>query len=314
MSQIGREYHFCSTCGHKTKSELTESVPLQLQDSIYEKDIIWNYFQAGYHYEVIVMFLRLYHNINISKRTLERRLNYYGFRRTGFSNATINELKNVIESEIQGPASMRGYRGLWHSLKTNYGIIVQRDIVMNVLKEIDPEGTNMRKARRLRRRKYVSEGPNSCWHADGYDKLKPYGFPIHGCIDGYSRRILWLKVTKSNSHANVPAAYYVDTMKELGVCPKLLQTDCGTENVLMAAIQSRLQASVHAHRYSSSVANIRIKNWWSHNRKGYTGWLINFFKDMVATDEFNLANTYHMELAWYTFSPLLQYELNQVKR
>ena len=101
--------------GHKTRSELTDSVPLQLQDSIYEKDIIWNYFQAGYHYEVIVMFLRLYHNINISKRTLERRLNYYGFRRRGFFNATINELKNVIESEIQEPESMRGYRGLWHS-------------------------------------------------------------------------------------------------------------------------------------------------------------------------------------------------------
>ena len=110
--------------GYKTRSELTDSVPLQLQDSICEKDIIWNYFQAGYHYEVIVMFLRLYHNINISKRTLERRLNYYGFRRRGFFNATINKLKIVIECEIQGPASMRGYRGLWHSLKTNYGIMV----------------------------------------------------------------------------------------------------------------------------------------------------------------------------------------------
>ena len=60
--------------------------------------------------EVIVTFLRLYYNIN-SKRTLERRLNYDGFRRRGFSNATINEFKNVIESEIQGPASMHGYRG-----------------------------------------------------------------------------------------------------------------------------------------------------------------------------------------------------------
>ena len=56
-------------------------------------------------------------------------------------------------------------------------------------------------------------------------------------------------------------------MKKLGVCSKLLQTDCGTENVLMAAIQSRVQASVDAHRYSSSIANIRIENWWSHNRK-----------------------------------------------
>ena len=118
---------------------------------------------------------------------------------------------------------------------------------MNILKEIDPKGTNMQKARRLHRIKYVPEGPNSCWHADVYDKLKPYGFPNHGCIDGYSRRILWLKVTKLISHAKVPAAYYINTMKEFGVCPKLLQTDCGTENVLMVAIQSRLQASVHAH-------------------------------------------------------------------
>ena len=110
---------------------------------------------------------------------------------------------------------MRDYRGLWHSLKTSYGIIVQRGIVMNILKEIDPEGTNMRKALRLRRRKYVSEGPNSCWNSDSYDKLKTYDFPIHGCIDRYSRQILWLKVAKSNSRAKVSAGYYVDTMKVL---------------------------------------------------------------------------------------------------
>lgn len=44
------------------------------------------------------------------------------------------------------------------------------------------------------RRCYYSEGPSYVWHLDGYDKLKPYGFPIHGCIDGFSRKILWLEV------------------------------------------------------------------------------------------------------------------------
>ena len=29
---------------------------------------------------------------------------------------------------------------------------------------------------------------------DGNDKLKPYGISIHGCIDGYSRKVLWLQV------------------------------------------------------------------------------------------------------------------------
>ena len=27
------------------------------------------------------------------------------------------------------------------------------------------------------------QGSNFIWHADGYDKLKSYGFAIHGCID-----------------------------------------------------------------------------------------------------------------------------------
>ena len=84
VSQIGNECYFCSTCGNKTRSELTDSVPLQLQDSICEKDIFWNYFQAGYYcYEVIVMFLRLYHNIIISKRTLERRIFLLRFSKKG---------------------------------------------------------------------------------------------------------------------------------------------------------------------------------------------------------------------------------------
>ena len=29
------------------------------------------------------------------------------------------------------------------------------------------------------------KSPNYVWHADGMDKLKPFGFAIHGCIDGY---------------------------------------------------------------------------------------------------------------------------------
>ena len=52
---------------------------------------------------------------------------------------------------------------------------------MKMLREPDPDGNETRRARRLRRQ-YVSVGPMLCWHADGYDKLRPYGFPIHGSI------------------------------------------------------------------------------------------------------------------------------------
>ena len=71
-----------------------------------------------------------------------------------------NELRNIIESEIRGPSSMRGYRGLWHSLRVIYGIILPRDTVMRILRDVDPEGIEIRKAHRLSRRKYTSPGPN----------------------------------------------------------------------------------------------------------------------------------------------------------
>ena len=51
---------------------------------------------------------------------------------------------------------------------------------------------------RLRRRAYRNNGPNDTWHCDGYDKLKPFGFPIHACIDGWSRKVLWLYVTRNS--------------------------------------------------------------------------------------------------------------------
>lgn len=43
-------------------------------------------------------------------------------------------------------------------------------------------------------------GPNYVWHVAGYDMLKPYGFLIHGFIDRWSRKFMWLKVTRSNNH------------------------------------------------------------------------------------------------------------------
>ena len=68
-----------------------------------------------------------------------------------------------------------------------------------ILQQVDPEGTALRKAHALRRRSYTNPAPNFAWHVHGYDKLKPYGFPIHGAVDGFSRRVMWLKICPSNN-------------------------------------------------------------------------------------------------------------------
>ena len=79
-----------------------------------------------------------------------------------------------------------GYRSMWRCLKT-LGHRVSRDVVLLAMRFVDQNAVAARKRRRLKRRDYASQGPNFCWHIDGYDKLKPFGFAIHGDIDGFSR-------------------------------------------------------------------------------------------------------------------------------
>ena len=142
-------------------------------------------------------------------------------------------------------------------------------------------------------------GPNHCWHADGYDKLKPYGIPIYGAIDGFSRKIIWLKVVRTNNNPLVPAYHYLTTVSRIKKCPSILRTDCGTETGIMAAIHSFFHQDENAHKYGKSTTNQRIENWWSHSKKGYMSWVINFFKDLVGSGKFILGNYLHMECAWF---------------
>ena len=67
-------------------------------------------------------------------------------------------------------------------------------------------------------------------HMDGFDEFKPYSFSTHGCVNGFSTRKIWLKVTRTNNNPVVPASYYLETVSAMRLRPTLLQTDCGFEN------------------------------------------------------------------------------------
>ena len=221
-----------------------------------EKVLIQHYFSRGYSYKSMVLLLAKQHGIKMSERTLKYRLQSYGLRRK-LPDYDLAVVQQRIEEELDGPGSMGGYRSIWHALRLD-GLQVPRHVVETIVRQLDPEGCELHKTRRLRRRKYRSPGPNFCWHADGYDKLKPFGFPIHGAIDGWSRRIMWLQVVKSNNHPMVPAACFLECVSECQGCPVKVRTDCATENGIMAAIQCEFRGNVAAHVYGSSSAKQRI--------------------------------------------------------
>lgn len=42
------------------------------------------------------------------------------------------------------------------------------------------------------RRVYNVAGPHHLWHHDGHHKLIRYGLITHGCVDGFSRTVIYL--------------------------------------------------------------------------------------------------------------------------
>ena len=279
-------------------------------DSEDERDIIEYYFARGFQYNAIVDFLSKRHGISMSERTLRSRLNAYGLRRRS-PEYNLDEIRGLIQEKLRGPACMGGYRSMWHALCIS-GHQVPRNVVEQLMRELDPEGCQIRKARRLRRRTYRVPGPNHCWHTDGYDKLKPYGFPIHGCIDGWSRKIIWLRVARSNNNPIVPGLFYVESVAAYG-CPVKLRSDCGTENGVMAALQCEFRSSSDAHFFGTSPANQRIESWWSQLRRSRSTWWMNYFKDMIERGHLNTDNGLEMECLWICFSSLIQKDLDLVK-
>ena len=189
-------------------------------------ELVSQYFKQGYNNLEILEFLK-HHGINISLSTLKRRLTSLGLSRSGF--VSDDELRIAIEKELGRSGCFVGYREMWARLRMK-GIIVKRARVMTLLRELDPDGVESRRKKRLRRRAYHSKGPNFVWHTDGHDKLKPFGFSVHGCIDGFSRRLLWLEVGPTNKNPEVIAKYYLEAVRQLGGVPRKIRSDDGTEN------------------------------------------------------------------------------------
>ena len=92
-------------------------------------------------------------------------------------------------------------------LRDIYGVQVTRDAVGAAQRKLAPEAVSKRKKQRLSRREYNVAGPNALWHFDQNDKLWQFGYEIHACIDGWSRKIICLHVGASNRIAEQTLAY-----------------------------------------------------------------------------------------------------------
>ena len=142
---------------------------------------------------------------------------------------------------------------------------------------------------------------------------------MHGCADGFSRRLLWLEVGSTNKNSEVIAKFYLDTVKQLGGIPRKIRSDDGTEKSVIEVLHTFLRSS-HADKNAGpkcfnigrSTANQRIESYGSQFVRDGPGWWINFFKDLSDLGLFNSTDPVHQECIRFCFMQILRNELNEV--
>lgn len=282
--------------------------------------IIRKYFNDGYEYKEIISLLIKRHEITISLRTLERLLQKHGLRRKNVENELV-EIVAAIDMELEGSGRNLEYRMMKRKIWTEYGIRAKYTTVLEVLRILNPSGVERRSRYRLKRRIYSVLGPNFIWHIDGHDKLNRFGFCIHGAIDGYSKKIMWLCVSSSNKDPRVVAFYYLKTVEKYNCLPTLIRSDAGTENSIVENLHKALRYGQgdefegdKSFLIGKSVHNQRIESFWYRLRGLVAGFFINLFKKMEAKDVLDTNSRIDIEILRFCFGHLIQHDLNTAKK
>lgn len=289
-------------------------------DCTSREQLIERHFNEGYKHGEIIDILSSRHSISLSIRHLKRILQSAGLKRRNIPESPLEEIVAAVVEEIECSGSCLGYKTLWRRLRSTYNLAVKRNSVLKILRIVDPEGVKTRAIHRLRRRKYSVPGPNFLWHVDGYDKLKPFGFAIHGCIDGLSRKIIWLEVATSNNDPKIVAYYFLNAVKKRKCLPTMIRSDRGTENTLIECLQVSLRmdhtdklAGTKSFITGKSTSNQRIESYWSQLRKLGIDFWITLFKAMRDSNLFNDSNPLHVHALRYCFGPLITYDLENIR-
>lgn len=118
-------------------------------------------------------------------------------------------------------------------------------------------------------------------------KFAPFGFFVHGAVDGFSRRILGLEVNSTNKNIRVIASNYLNVVQQLGGVSRRMCCDRETENTIIGTLQQFFRwydddyfAGSGSFIEGKSTENQRIQAWWSKFWEGGGGWWINLRKDL----------------------------------
>jgi len=180
------------------------------------------------------------------------------------SDAQSTSTHQQVAHLLNGPGRTFGREWLTTYLRVHHGYKARRLDVSIAQRALDPEGVAQRQPglRRPRLENYVTSGPNFLWCLDGHDKLAQYGMQIYAAVDAYSRKIIWFYCGNSNRTAISVVRQYFNAVKAIGLCPRFIRTDKGTETFLLCDIHFSLfiEAELREGLSNESYQSLRISD------------------------------------------------------
>ena len=199
----------------------------------------------------------------VSRWTIYRRIRSYGLEHfKTWTCISDEDLDNIVKGFYGRSGAMSGQTFIIGYVQSK-GIRVQRSRIRESIARVDPVNTVLRWGMVVSRRKYSVPWPNSLWHLDGHHSLIRWELVIHGCIAGFSRRIIFLKCSSNNKSETV-LSYFLEAIDRDGrLWPSRIRVDRGVENVLVCdTMVERHGPNRGSFIAGPSTRNQRIERLW----------------------------------------------------
>lgn len=246
----------------------------------------------------------------VSRTTLWRRCQEIGLdlHTTNFSGITDDELDSVMHMLVERSPRSGSVMMLGHL--RGFGIHVPRRRVRESLLRINPRLVELRSSTTVVRRTYNVASSNALWHIDGLHCLIRWRIVIHGGIDGYSRRIVYLNAS-NNNRADTVFKHFVGATRICG-WPSRVRSDCGGENVDVARAMLLCRGMGRSsHISGSSVHNQRIERLWRDTFTCVCHTFYNLFYEMEEGGLLSPTDDKHLFCLHHIFLPRINLQLQQ---
>ena len=199
----------------------------------------------------------------VSGWTLYRRIGEYDMQQMQrFTDISDDDVDAIVKDYMSRHGNTTGEPYISGYFKS-IGICIQRRRVRESINRIDPLHAALRWGVLISRRTYFVPWPNSLWHIDGHHSLIRWKFVIHGCIDGKSRKIMFLQCNTNNRASTVLQLFLESISNHGGYWPSRIRVDYGVENVLICdAITEKHGGGRGSCIAGSSTRNQRIERLW----------------------------------------------------